>query len=72
LTKISAENFFHIFVPNDIDLYTSNLLLSIVTFPLNSKFLRLSCFETIGVAGWMAGETDGLGATLNAAISLEL
>jgi len=36
-------------------------------FPLNWKFLRLSHFEKIGGTGETDRQTDGRGATLNAA-----
>jgi len=44
-------------------------------FPLNNKFLRLSCFEKIRGTGRTDGrrerETGGRGATLNAAVYRE-
>jgi len=36
-------------------------------FPLNWRFLQLSTFEKIGGAGQTDGQTDGRGATFNAA-----
>ena len=80
--KIWAENDFHIiFVPSGLELWPLDLkfapLVTLVqrhvsteTFPLiplNYKFLRLSCFEKIEGTERTDGQTDGRGATINAA-----